>query len=496
MLTQLRSPDGSGKRRRRRSEQPIVTARRRRRIWITVVLGLITLILAGYFGFRFFQRLRLEGETFREGLDRRLSDAIGCQVALTRIRDGGQESLSATEARIRTRDQDLIESGIFSGINASLTSSSWVSEDWGVMMLSISTGTIRFNPNRPLIEGNTTGWIPRTGGRERGTGGFRFGITSEPDKISLDAMRFTGGLDLEWPVPGKEGAVEAIRRLKGGSIKFLPGGLIEGRFINGTIELESLPAMTLDPVNWHLDGRKLKIDGGSIYLGGRDCADVAGEASLVTEGSVELAVTFNDTPLNLLLPPVWSDRVSGKLETTESTFRATFANGPDRSFEGRFSVTGCVLKGFGFMNKLAFALQNPELTNAEFPTLAGRFSWSPSRGLELSELTGDLNGVLRLNGSVSITPAKVSGQLKVSVSEVALGARSGNAAPLFGPVTDGWASLDFSLSGTVAAIDDSIVLPGDSENTVRPPVSPANPPGEVPRTKDTLEKEFNDLLPK
>lgn len=500
MLTQLRTPEG--KRRRRRSEQPIHTARRRKRLWMIILISVLSLVLAGFYGFRYFQRLRLEGDTFRDGVNRRLSDALGCQVSLTRIRDGGEGTLSASEGRLENRDLELFENGAFSGLNAALTTASWVSDDWGITLLSITSGKIRLNPSRNLLAGNSMGWVPRTGGRERTSGGFRFGITAEPDKLSLDAIRFTGGLDLEWPVTGKE-TVEAIRGLQG-SVKFPPTGGIEGAFLNGSLELQSLPRLKLGRLEWKLNGRKLDIVGGSIQLGGDARAELSGSANLATDGSIELKLGFRETPLALLLPSVWSDRVFGKMETSDASFQSTFGKGPERTYSGKFVIAGCVLKGMGFLNKLAYSLQRPDLTNVEFPSLTGAFKWSPSTGLELTELSADLEGTLRLSGSVTVGPAKVTGQLKASVTDTALRSRSRDIAHPFSPVSEGWASVDFTLSGTSAVLNDSIVIPGVPETSLRPSVSPSavresqSPPAapEAPRTKDELEKQFNDLLPK
>src|SRR6185295_1453505 len=111
------------------------------------------------------QRIRLEGETFRDGVNRRISEALGCQVEINRIFDGGDKSLAATEARFDTREaQDIVQSGTFNNLSASLTPSSWVSDQWGILMLSMTDGTITLNPDRPATPSDTTRIVPHTAG--------------------------------------------------------------------------------------------------------------------------------------------------------------------------------------------------------------------------------------------------------------------------------------------------------------------------------------------
>ena len=87
----------------------------------------------------------------RIAVNRRISGAIGCQVEFTRIHDGGDSSLSAVEGHFDTGQEELLASGAFSGINASLTPMSWVTSEWGITQLSITRGTLYVYVSRGLI---------------------------------------------------------------------------------------------------------------------------------------------------------------------------------------------------------------------------------------------------------------------------------------------------------------------------------------------------------
>ncbi len=490
MLTQLRTPEGQ--KRRRRSEQPVHSNRRRKRILTGIVIGTITLLLGCWYGFRFFQRYRLEGETFREGVNRRVSDALGCQVEFTRIHDGGDKSLSAVEGRFDTKQDELLASGTFSGINAGLTPTSWVSNEWGITHLNLTRGTLTFDPERTVTTADTMHAVPRTAGREKGERGVRFSIDPEPDIITLDVIRFTGGLDLEWPSSAGDRKPEAIRGLRG-SAKSPGQGLLTGTFSGGTILLKQWPEMRVEEMNWSLNDRHLEIIGALVRFGsGEAKADVSGKADLVRNGTIELKTTIHSTLLKLLLPAAWHERVAGLFSTRDASFRAAFDKGAERKFEGDFTLEGGVLRGLPFVNKLAIALQRPDFSLLEFPQLTGHFTWSPSSGMEITSLSGNKEEILRLSGSVKVNgTGAVSGRLKASVSDLAIRARSRPDAPHpFRPDTEGWSSVEFNVTGTGTLIADDLTMGASSSA----PVAPGSPP--APGTsREELEKQFNELVP-
>ena len=102
-----------------------------------------------------------------------------------------------------------------------------------------------------------------------------------------------------------------------------------------------------------------------------------------------------------------------------------------------------------------------------------------------------MNVGVDVDGAVSVNPSGVlSGQLKASASEVAIRARTRDLPHPFGAPVDGWATVEFNLSGTGTVVNDDLVIPGF------PSTVPA-PPGNAPRTptNEDLEKQLNELLP-
>lgn len=494
MLTHLRNPEGAP--RRRRSEQPIYSKRRRRRTVILLVGGLATLVIGTWYGIKFFQRVRLEGETFREGVNRRISAALGCKVEFTRLHEGGERSLAATGGLLTMREQALMESAKFSSVNASLTSASWFSHEWGIETLSISNILFKLNPQRAPLSDIT----PPPAVRESGDG-FRWSISSEPNIITLDAVRVVNGLDLEWPGPAGQ-PPEAIRGLIGGG-KIQPGGGgLGGSFVNGTLSLRGLPEISVAHLSWQLAGTRLAIPGARASSGPGTLFEITGHADLVREGTVALKVSIVDSQLKPLLPAAWRERLSGSLAAKDCAFTASIGKGPERTLSGDFTVTGALFSGIGFVHKIAHFLQRTDLSILEFPSLSGHFTWSPSGGLVLTNLTAEREASLRLAGDVTVNAAgAVSGRLTASVSDLTLRARSAAVPHPFRPSgEEGWTAFNFSVSGTAASLDDDIPVADTSLNFPRAVVpngqkQPAPAPVRDADKDKELERKIKELQP-
>jgi hypothetical protein len=488
MLSQLRNPDGT--RRRRRSDQPVYSRRRRRRTLITVLVGIAVLLVGGWYGVKFFQRLRLEGETFRLGVNRRISAELGCKVEFTRLHEGGDRSLAATEATLTATGGGLLESGKFGNVSAGMTGSSWFSNEWGIKTLSISSGVLQFNPRRVPAPADAK---PLAAARES-AGGFRWSISPEPDLITIDGLRIVNGLDLEWPSASGESA-ESLRGLMGG-VKLPREGGMEGAFIKGTLTARGLPEIAVEHITWKLAGTRLEIPGASARFGPGPLMEITGHADLVPEGNLALKVSILDTQLQTLLPARWRERISGALTAKDCDFTAAFGKGPERAFSGSFTIDGALLNGIGFTQKLAHFLQRPDLSVLEFPSLSGSFKWSPSTGLELSALTAERESLLRLAGRAAVnSTGDIEGRLSISVSERALQARANPVPHPFKPTAEGWAGVSFGIGGTAAAITDDIPLSGSQASA--PPVRPQTPPtapAADPGKDAKVEEAFESLL--
>ncbi len=497
MMQQLRSPEG--KKRRRRSQQPVYDSRRHRRTIAIILISLATLSTGGCFSFRWFQKIRLEGDTFRDALNRRLTDELGCAVKVSRIYDGGESSLAASEARIDLYEKDLLEYGQLNNLNASLTSASWVSDSWGITRLTVDDIKLRLNPERALLREDTM-WIrPTSKGREKSKDvGWRMGISPDPDIISLDHIQIARNLTIEWPALDTENKVEGLSDAQAAITLPLTGGL-KGSLLKGMLSLKGLPVMNVREAHWKLNGRALRLEGsmlvpnGGIGSGEGGVISADGDIDLQVNGSARLSLDMNKVPVETFFSSFWKQRISGLAAVKDATFTATFTGKEERTIEGDFSVTGFLLGSLPFVPALANHMQRPDFAKGmEFPEFTGHFTWSPLKGLTLTNLKGERPGELRIGGSLTASPdGKISGAVTFGAHDsiMALVRSAGRPHP-FMAATEGWNTVTFQLNGAGSSISDN--LPSIDQAPSAPP-APQKSQGTVPPAGNS-EEEFNQLI--
>jgi hypothetical protein len=227
--------------------------------------------------------------------------------------------------------------------------------------------------------------------------------------------------------------------------------------------------------------------------------------------------------LKHLLPENWSTNVLGSFETTGSQWLSHFQSGPPPTLSGPFLVRGAVLRGLPFVEKIATLLSKPELALMEFPTFSGQFTWTPqnTRISAISAITKD--GLLRLKGDLTVTPAAdLGGQLVFEANDAYFAGLPPLEPQLFSASAEGWRTLIVSFGGGDKPVTDNIPAPQPAAAQNRPAAVPpaprlslpdgaAPPPAAAPRpaprvpvpapprpvrplSEAELEKEFNEII--
>ena len=515
MMDQLRhgggaAGEGGGRRRRRRSQQPVHHARKKRTLLIAGLMFLALLGVGLWMGYGWLSRVRVESDAFRQALGRTISGMTGASVSLDRVRDSGGGTLSAAAVHVVLPEGSAVETADLTDLSATLTRASWVTDEWAVLNLVARGGTIRVNAGRGPLPADSTRLLPTPpgGGRETSSG-FRMGITPEPASISVDRGR-ASRIDFVWSVPG--GQDEGLRDM---DLNFRPGrdGGWDVSAAGGVLDVRGLPGWEIDGLNVKVRGDALEVTGGRLLLPGGAHATASGKTRLTPDAPLELSVQTGEVPLKPLLPAAWADRIGGTLRIPAAVWTA---KGAQRMLEGEFVVRGAVLRGMDFVNRIALALQRREFSLLEFASLRGRFKWTPA-GLELTDLSADREGALRLRGTVTLTAAgDLKGDMKLEVSELLLPQLPYQGAPAVFPAPrDGVSVLGFTLGGTAESPTDDIRLPegGVAARPLQPaetppgavpspnPAAPAAPapaplPATTPASPEEAEREFNELIGK
>ena len=512
MMERLKNGDSGtgerGKKRRRRSEQPVKIKRTRRAIVLTCLTVAGFLAMGVWMGLHYAAKIRIEGEAFRESLNRRVSSILGVQIEMKRLFDSGGGTLTASEAKFEIRTDDLLEGGTAHDVSAALTRSSWVTDEWGITSLSMRDATLRFNPARTVFPNDTTTWVPVNKAAES-VKGWRMGITAEPASISLDTIRLPS-FTMELKLEGHD-VTESINGLDG-HIDVGRDGKMSGVFGKGVLNLNGWQPLKVLNLACVTAGRQLTVRQARVSMGETGTATLTGEGILDRSGSLLLQGKIDGISLPSFVPGALKDKLFGKISATEVEWRSKFFSGDERELRGKFLVENPVIRGLSFVKDLSDALRRPELIHMEFQTMSGNFRWTPTKGLELTEIHAEMKEPLKLEGSISIKGNSISGDMVCTAKGSVLANIMEGTVGGF-KVTGEQGQLAFTLTGTPELLIDSIdlLIPGALDRpvpavkkTAATPVKPTAPdapsapvpPTAKPSTVRDPDKVLEELLRK
>ena len=522
VLPPPRRREGSANSRPEKSPRPVSGQVRPRR-WIYLIVVLVLLALGIWLGIHLLNRWRLEGEGFRVNAGRRLSELAERRVSTARFRQTGSYQLGTATFSVQPVHSDLLASAAFTNVSAEFTPGSWLADEWTVPTLRFQQGDLVFQPEKKLDEQSMWTMLPEPVNRTvAASGGFRFGMTSDPASIALEQGRFDQ-LNLSWPGPGNK--LESLSGMLG-NFRLIDGAL-QLELSGGLLDTAAWPPFAVRQINARLRGTTLEIVSARVGLTADHEVRLTGSAQLAPDGQLNLTADISPLLLKHLLPDLWANTVLGSFEAKEAVWKSQFKTGPAASFGGPFRVTGLVLRGLPFVDKIANLLRKPELALVEFPLLTGEFQWTPAgtRLTGLSATTAD--GLLRLTGNAGALPSRgFEAELRIDASEAYFAGLPGEGSALFSSGPDGWRSLTFTLGGTDGNITDNIGTAAPVILQSRPPPpslemprmslppgvahpaapkTPATPPSVAPvpvrpappnrpPSDGELERQFKDLL--
>lgn len=504
MLSQLRKTgEGEGRRRRRRSSQEGGGSSRRKpksrssrslpassglsprtKFWSLVAIGVLAVLAASIYGFRMMTRFRVEGETFRVNVGRRVSEILGRRTVFGKFTSGTFNDLFTPSANIEMNSGELLESVKLTDLQAVFSGPSWMTNEWNLSSLFVRQGRLVFNPQTP-DDSVKEAWRVGAPGtdREAPTRGFRFGISADPAVIAFDRGRFEA-IDLEWPGPdGKPMGVYNLRGSFGLSAGVLSAQATDGQFRAG---LWPKAEMGVRSFSVEQDGTRMAINA-RVALnsgGGERVSEVrlVGSADLVPTGSIELKAEMPD-PVHVrhLIPLEWTQSLAGDIRLRDAVWTSSFRDGPPAELKGEFTINDLIVR-VPFGVKLASALRNPKLADLEFNGPAtGRFSWTPER-TEVTDFRVESGNLLRMSGQFTVDANQtLSGELAIEIdSTFYVGLPGGRPSFIPEPV-DGWSRIEFTISGRPGNIVDSIPY---SPSSLIIPVAPQSAPPAVPGAGD------------
>jgi len=236
---------------------------------------------------------------------------------------------------------------------------------------------------------------------------------------------------------------------------------------NGNLRWPGVPAMELTQARLTC---KSGESGECILRSARLLFKAGGQATITGQWSRQSPAEFHAQLENLTLQPFlpewWQARLIGALQGN-LRYTQTAADVPGE-LTGELRLTNAKLEALPLLSQLDSFLGIPRFRQVPLKSATARIVRTASR-TELKEIDLDADGLLRLQGSVSVEAGQIQGALKLGIAASLLHWLPGSQSQIFANSKDGYVWAPFELSGSVdhPVEDLSTRLAASTLDTVR-----------------------------
>lgn len=462
------------RRRKRRSQQSPKKSKSQtnpKLKWIILgsIVGLTVLLAAG----TIFIIAKYNGRKFKATTESTISELSGAtQTTLTQLRVT-PISANAQKTEITWDKHAFIKDASFRDIHADIKATSFFSNRWIGEDIIADNGKIHLQTPESSSES----------------------ILSEIDSPYEFGAYRCKNLQLLF---GSDRGAPAINNLKV-SLRQLANKQHQIIFHDGTLKIKNWPIMTIES---------------GIILFNSDSADIDailkssesnnGELSITghilkdTNSPASLDIKAKNYPIHELLGKDLGRLIKGELQSESGTFAYDYHKNPAEalSFILPFNANGIQCSGLPLFRELNKLIGNTAYVSPIFNRCRGTILRT-SEGVSINDLELINNSLMLIHGNIALsTKGRLSGKLSVSIPQIAF--HNNTPAAFTGP-SDGFYSIDITLSGTAKSPNDNL---HQLLKTSRPkrqafpralPKEKTQPKPSQPHPAQPTEKDIDDL---
>jgi hypothetical protein len=213
----------------------------------------------------------------------------------------------------------------------------------------------------------------------------------------------------------------------------------------GELHLPSLPLLELNTAKLVIHQKAC------IVRNSRMLFRAGGEVSATGEWSAQSGTDIHARLLNVAIEPFlstwWQTRLRGNVQG-DLRFQQPPGNVAARELTGTLQLKNGKLEALPILSQLDTFLGNPRFRSVPLKTASARIRVTPGR-TEIQELDLDGDGLIRLQGSLTIEGTQLQGQLQLGLSPSLTQWLPGVRSHIFTEQRDGYVWTPIQLSGTV-----------------------------------------------
>ena len=304
-------------------------------------------------------------------------------------------------------------------------------------------------------------------------------------KFALDLREvIISRTDILWGDAKASGAFRDV------ATSFYPNGgsmVVYGK--GGTFEQAGWPEARLTSCQLYYAKPRLRIDEGSLTLGGKSLVAVTGAFEFGPTATIDLALQFQHTPIAPFLKEEWRSKFRGTF-ASETRLTQQFGAEGGTAAAGQIKFADAILQNIKGLEKVADFTGKREFGRLTLETLEGRFRWDAPT-LKVEDLEMEARGLMRVEGDFTIREEQIAGTLQLGVTAAVLESFPGAREEVFTKSRGGYFWTTVKISGPVSKPREDLkprLVAAAKKHIVKKLLSPILKPAEA--IAETIEKLF------
>lgn len=222
----------------------------------------------------------------------------------------------------------------------------------------------------------------------------------------------------------------------------------------GTFHQTQWPIAQVQQFKLHYAKPELRIDEGSLTLGGESVISVLGNFRFEQPQSIDLQLTLTHCPVAPFLAEGQRSKLEGEFDATVHLQRDASQTQSARA-AGSIAIAKAVLKNIDGLKRVADFTGRPELAHMKIEQVKGEYDWNwPT--LTVKNFVLESKELVVIKGEFSMKDGKIDGEFELGVSPDLVEKFPGARDEVFKRSGDGYLWTELTLSGPPGRLRDNL----------------------------------------
>ena len=409
---------------------------------VGLVVGMVALVIGGHWWLEHF----LHSDAFRKLISQKTSAALHAEGEFLPLHWSGTTAHS-DGYHARGLPGTPLQELRAEQVRAELSVSGLFHNEWRVSGLEVERLYATISP--PAIPANPLDAVSALATAARASSAPASASSQSSRKLILEPMRIRDA-NIEWTTGGSSsGAVRhAQLTLASGDASW------EVSSPSGELVIGGMPPLRIEQAQVRFQRDAVFITDSLFRLAEGGKVNVNGQVAFSAARGSDLALRFEDVPLDRWLPKDWRGRLVGRARGV-SFVRGQLGDSRNLSATGTVELADAKLEALPVLNRLAAFTGSEQFRQMQLQKARTDFAWTPTQ-LVVRRLVMESSGLLRVEGGCVVEKNVMEGEFDVGVSAGTLRWLPGARGRVFTTERDGYLWTKVKVQGPVDDIREDL----------------------------------------